>query len=52
MSGTSNSTGNLNRHLEKYHPDKYVPSVMKQAVFMKQFLEDENVPTVSIQLIL
>jgi len=52
MSGTNNSTGNLKRHLDKNHPDKVNPSVIRQAVFMKQFLEVENIPIVSKQLIL
>ncbi|CAI2199834.1 5089_t:CDS:2, partial [Funneliformis geosporum] len=42
MSGTNSSTGNLKRHLDKNHPNKVNPSVIKQATFMKQFLEIEN----------
>ncbi|CAB5380697.1 unnamed protein product [Rhizophagus irregularis] len=42
MGGEANSsTGNLSRHL-KIHMDKIDPSVKKQAVFMKKFLDDDN----------
>ncbi|CAB5363724.1 unnamed protein product [Rhizophagus irregularis] len=35
------STGNLKRHL-KLHPDKFDPSMAKQAEFMKNFLQEGN----------
>jgi hypothetical protein len=41
------STGNLNRHL-KSHPDKFDPSMAKQAEFMKKFLQEGNPQMVNI----
>ena len=40
-SASCGSTGNLNRHL-KIHLDKIDPSVEKQAVFMRNFLNNSD----------
>ncbi|CAB4380025.1 unnamed protein product [Rhizophagus irregularis] len=36
------STGNLNRHLNKIHPEKINPSIAKQTEFMKKFIQSNE----------
>lgn len=36
------STGNLNCHLNKVHPEKINPSIAKQAEFMKKFIQSNE----------
>jgi hypothetical protein len=42
------STGNLNRHLAKLHPEKIDPSIASQAKFMESFVQSTNEKIVSI----
>jgi hypothetical protein len=42
------STGNLNRHLIRTHPEKIDPAIARQAEFMKNFTQSMDEKIVSI----